>query len=568
MQFLTPGGAWALLGAAVIIALYMLRQQYEERIVPSTFLWRRAMADQSANRPFQRLKKSILLILQLLIALLLALALMHPATKGASAGDYAFIFDVSASMQADGRMERARAQALKRLEAMPAGSTVALIAAGSETQTLLARTEDLAQAAQVVRGITAGYAGANVDQAVSLGRAMQRETEGMRIIVFSDSYEGPEDIEVCGVGGGADNRAILSVNLSLGEERADAVARVANYGAAAEITMEIYADGALWDVHTLALPEGETGSVRVSLPARTEEVRARLAQADALMADNEMYAVAASARTYTVACAGEENVFLDTALKLREDIALVRTGTEDLSSVPAELRVLDADGALWFSAGNASEISLGEAREGSGTLRAADNAVARILMQNVSLDGVAVKTFRPLEGGTPVLLCGEETLVAWEEGSIVFGFDIHDSNLPVKPGFPVLIQNVLAVLLPEVSTQVTDCICGDIIEVNTSARTVEAWVETPEGEKLVMPCRAETPGIYRLVQRMEDGGQSQTPFVVRMAGEESDVRGVTSDSERSEESDVRAAGREWMPALVALAVALSLLEWWVSRRGY
>lgn len=40
MQFLEPMGAWALLALAAVLAFYLLKRQYEERTVPSTYLWR------------------------------------------------------------------------------------------------------------------------------------------------------------------------------------------------------------------------------------------------------------------------------------------------------------------------------------------------------------------------------------------------------------------------------------------------------------------------------------------------------------------------------------------------
>ena len=64
MQWLYPAGAWALLSLAVITALYLLKRQSVQRNVPSLLLWQRAAADQTASRPFQKLKKNILYFLR------------------------------------------------------------------------------------------------------------------------------------------------------------------------------------------------------------------------------------------------------------------------------------------------------------------------------------------------------------------------------------------------------------------------------------------------------------------------------------------------------------------------
>ena len=60
MQWLYPAGAWALLSLAVITALYLLKRQSVQKTAPSLLLWQKAAADQTASRPFQKLKKNIL----------------------------------------------------------------------------------------------------------------------------------------------------------------------------------------------------------------------------------------------------------------------------------------------------------------------------------------------------------------------------------------------------------------------------------------------------------------------------------------------------------------------------
>ena len=67
MSLLTP---LALLGAAIvgplIVAMYLLKLRREDRPVSSTFLWQRMVRDVEANAPWQKLRRSLLLLLQLL----------------------------------------------------------------------------------------------------------------------------------------------------------------------------------------------------------------------------------------------------------------------------------------------------------------------------------------------------------------------------------------------------------------------------------------------------------------------------------------------------------------------
>ena len=55
----------------IIVAFYMLRLRRRERTVSSTFLWQQLVRDVEANAPWQRLRRSLLLLLQLLLAIAL-----------------------------------------------------------------------------------------------------------------------------------------------------------------------------------------------------------------------------------------------------------------------------------------------------------------------------------------------------------------------------------------------------------------------------------------------------------------------------------------------------------------
>ena len=134
LTFLAPGFAWGFLSLALITALYLLRRRYLPRQVPSTFLWEKALRDSAANRPFQKLRKNLLLPLQLLAAACLVLALMQPVTGGGKAGKTVLILDLSASMQTRSggrsRLEEAREAAAERISRMTSrapGSSGAIV---------------------------------------------------------------------------------------------------------------------------------------------------------------------------------------------------------------------------------------------------------------------------------------------------------------------------------------------------------------------------------------------------------------------------------------------------------
>jgi hypothetical protein len=97
-------GAWsALVGVPVgIIALYFLKLRRRPVRVPSTILWRRSMEDLHVNSLFQRLRRNLLLFLQLLAVCLMMLALAGLRMRGTSGQGQRFVLmiDNSASMSA------------------------------------------------------------------------------------------------------------------------------------------------------------------------------------------------------------------------------------------------------------------------------------------------------------------------------------------------------------------------------------------------------------------------------------------------------------------------------------
>lgn len=92
-----------------ILALYFLKLKRQPLEVPSTYLWHRVIEDLHVNSLWQKLRKSILLLLQLLVAALAILALLGPGWQGEALVGQRFIFlvDNSASMSATDVEDRA-----------------------------------------------------------------------------------------------------------------------------------------------------------------------------------------------------------------------------------------------------------------------------------------------------------------------------------------------------------------------------------------------------------------------------------------------------------------------------
>ena len=102
MPFTTPLALLGLLFIPAVIAMYLLKLRRDEAVVPSTLLWQRLVADVEANAPWQKLRRSLLLLLQLLLVAILALLAARPFLERPAglARDIVLVVDTSASMGA------------------------------------------------------------------------------------------------------------------------------------------------------------------------------------------------------------------------------------------------------------------------------------------------------------------------------------------------------------------------------------------------------------------------------------------------------------------------------------
>src|SRR4051794_13398457 len=87
MHFANPLNLlWLLPIPALIVVMYILKLRRKDVIVSSTFLWQQVIRDVQANAPFQKLRRNLLLLLQLIIAGLIIFALARPFWRSIAFG--------------------------------------------------------------------------------------------------------------------------------------------------------------------------------------------------------------------------------------------------------------------------------------------------------------------------------------------------------------------------------------------------------------------------------------------------------------------------------------------------
>ena len=113
------GGVLAMLAVPLILLMYLWKQKYQQRQVPSLFLWEKVLLQTKSQQPWQKLRKNLLMFLQIAAAVLLAFALAGPYIVGKTqVRDYVLALDCSLSMQATDVVDSRFQAAVADMEAL------------------------------------------------------------------------------------------------------------------------------------------------------------------------------------------------------------------------------------------------------------------------------------------------------------------------------------------------------------------------------------------------------------------------------------------------------------------
>jgi hypothetical protein len=510
MSLLTPLGLLVGALAVPILLLYMLRLRRREIVVSSNFLWQQILKDREANTPWQKLRRNLLLFLQLLILAALAFALARPyiVVPGVSAGQIALLLDASASMNATDspngtRFAEAQARAIEIVETMRAGDSMTVIRAAAAPAVLIPYSEDRAALRDAILSAAPSVGSADWDAALTLAAAGVRGSDtnaadaAFTAVIVGDGGLGsavdlppiPGTLRYVPIGSSADNLAIsaLATRALSADAGTQLFAQITNYSASdADAIFSLRVDGDLFTAERYTIPaDGALPIVSAALPPDFQTLEARLTRpsdspfVDALPTDDAAFAIAAGTGARTALVMTDGNLFLEQILQMLPGVEPFRGTLEggiasggaraydlyifdgwqpDALPPTGDLLFIDPTRATsWFEVGGAFE-SVRDIR-----VERADPRMAFVDFSTVNV----LRATQVVASGLDALITadadfidangttGSAAIPLLLAGEIdgrqiaVLTFDLRDSDLPLQIAFPVLMASLLDWYAPQ-----------------------------------------------------------------------------------------------------------------------
>lgn len=589
----------------LIILLYLLKPRRQEMMVPSTYLWEQVQKDIEASNPWQRLKKNLLLLLQLLAAVLLVMALTRPYLPVAqdSARHLVVVLDCSASMAANdvspSRFDEARRIAGKMANQLGPGDCMTLITMAEKPGILVTASRDRAEIKRLLQEASLSSGSADLEPVLAIVSAMLKNDNNISLLILTDGGVKPLEnqiklscpVKVELIGKSSENLAITTLATRRQGSQVLTLARVQNFSnREIKSDIELRAQEMLIDVRSLVMKPGEIRDIIwEDLPPGVEVIEARLSVEDIYSPDNQAWAVVQAAGKNRALLVTPGNIFMEKALNLSEALDLYRTSPENYLQQSEYYDLYIFDGWLPQQLPLASTIVLNPPSPNPVVIvNGVSENIPFITASNEEplLRYVDVTGWQMASTNNITLPVGFKSLLNYDQKPLLavgeykgqrmalFSFDLHHSNIPLQTGFPILINNLATWLLPERQDN-AGVISGDEYRFTPVAGSQEIIVQGPDGKKenyrtpFPSVFSIEKPGPYRFTQVGDDTERSF--YVVKNNGNllESDLKPQNiSWIQTKQKQSGNMSNREFWPYLAAICLFILLLEWEVYRRGY
>ncbi len=504
-------GAWFLLLLLPLVIFYFLKLKRPHKSIPSLALWSQVINDRRVNSPFQKFKRSILLLLQILLLLFLVLALMQPYIQsGADRAEYLpVLIDCSASMAATDpetnktRLEIAKERVTELVDNLLPEQRVSLVAVSSTARRMTDFTDNKRILKQSLAALQVDDVQSKLEDAFRMTQALSRTQPIKTVLFYSDgnfpqevNFDLPFDLNYQMLPSAGANVGITSFNARKNQAgNWDVFIRIENSNKNdTPVSVALLQDGQRIAKEEVVLSKGDTQRLEFSINAdTTSSLEAVLTPEayDSLLSDNRAFLKIPQSRAL--------QVFIDPDLASyryasadNKDLELYPQKEQPGDSVEYDLLIssseknMDQQSLVKLGVGFVPEdlskyISLEtkltdvvDWNRSSALLRHVELNDVQITEQPTWNENAGIKNLEEL--GYDVLVHGRlGPLLLQKRNSdgleYYFLFNTDRSTMPYRVGFPIMVSNLIQLTMQE----------AGIAEVQASATPVLPAVEySPE----------------------------------------------------------------------------------------
>lgn len=558
MRFLNPNGLWLLLGVPILILIYIIRAQHEDRPVSSTYIWKLSQKFMKKRLPLQRFRTILLFALQLLAIVAAAILAARPGIVNGQVKDYILIVDASGSMQTvneDGvsRFDRAVTQMDLLSDEMKYGNRIAIIQATNEPSILLETSDSQSEVKLSLQNLKCRSGDMDLDTAMNLAARLAWRSSNPQVILYTDLEPAeeltiPERVTVINV---ADTQREWDVSVKLTDaivaeeyHRTTFVGNVISVGKNKRVSVGLRLNGKIVDAAQCDCYDGVDTEVRFTQPV-TEYDSAELFVnvEDSLPGNNSDAICPQNVRSCKILLASQSPLYLKTALESLGNCELtVISSFGETAPEGYDLYIFDRiqperfpeDGSMILILPDKlpAGIAYGKTYDREGKL-AAHQATPDEVTDGLLLRDTVIGQYNALIGNaswTNELSCNYSPVLATKRFSnglscAVLSFDLHDTNLTLQQDFLQLIRNLVRFCAPSLLTK-TEYAIDETVTVSVLPRVVSLYLKTPDGKTKALPSdsgrayfQPDKTGTYTIVQTSEAGG-SYADFFVRLPDSE------------------------------------------------
>ncbi|MBR6222425.1 MAG: BatA and WFA domain-containing protein [Lachnospiraceae bacterium] len=578
----------------LIVLLYVLKQKGKDITVSSTYLWREAIKNTEATTPWEKFKNNILMYLQILTVLFLIAALMAPVLKKGG-GDYkeaVIVIDDSASMgyiykDEVTRLDEAKKRARSYVDSLNDNCEITLLKTTGGGQVVLSNAIDKRSVKQAIDDIKQTALTGDADEAAAIVKSLASNWSRYGVTIFTDTPVTLNDLtaDVINLYSEGKNYAVEYVNYGIKENgKLTVLAKIDNF-ASDDTTIEVnlYGDGQILDIKSISVPANSSQVVYFEdIDFRGELIEAEVNNKDYLADDNKSGCIVTENSGKRVLLVTAGNTFLEKALNSVGRLDVFKT--TDLSVIGKnesyDLYIFDSVVPDEFDLPGSVLYINPEGAEGLGVEGSIENSLITFSKSELSnyLEKAEVGVNHSLIFKRPAwamgyLNNGDDCCGYYgEDGKrriVTLGFDIHSSDVALKPEFPMLIYNIVNYTLEAGLTDNCQIMTGEKIKLYSRSDS-NMSVKKPDGKVseidkgLVSKVYTDTDmkGVYTVSQETEDGTNESLVYASFPVKEESDVAAGESVKGGEAGNDVTpSGGKELRNLFILLLLFTVVLEW-------